>query len=40
VLAGLMERLQRTCDGFGALPVDAQLDVAAPAPVLLEGVAA
>jgi MoxR-like ATPase len=40
VLAGLMERLQRTCDGFGALPVDAQLDVAAPAPVLLEGVVA
>jgi MoxR-like ATPase len=40
VLAGLMERLQRARDGFGGLPVDAQLDVAAPAPVSLESVAA
>ncbi|WP_157269483.1 AAA family ATPase [Azohydromonas aeria] len=36
VLADLVERLARTRDAFGALPLDAQLDAAAPTPVLVE----
>jgi MoxR-like ATPase len=40
VLAALVQRLERTREGFGTLPVDAQLDGTAPAPVLPEAVQA
>lgn len=40
VLAGLIARLQHAREEFSRLPVDAQLDAAAPARVVLEGAAA
>ena len=40
VLAGLVERLQRARDGYNGLPLDTQLETAAPARVVLEGAAA
>jgi MoxR-like ATPase len=40
VLAGLIARLQHAREEFGRLPVDTQLDAAAPARVVLEGAAA
>ncbi|WP_298234741.1 AAA family ATPase [uncultured Azohydromonas sp.] len=40
VLAGLIARLQHAREAFSRLPVDAQLEAAAPAPVVLEEAAA